>query len=79
MIEEARLIANLDVAVMIEGESGTGKELLAQSIHSASSRSSNPFVAVNCGAIPQELAASELFGYEEGSFTGSIKGAHWKI
>ncbi|MBS4210458.1 sigma-54-dependent Fis family transcriptional regulator [Bacillus sp. FJAT-50079] len=74
MIEEARLIANLDLVVMIAGESGTGKELLAQSIHSASARSSNPFVAVNCGAIPKELAASELFGYEEGSFTGSLKG-----
>jgi transcriptional regulator of acetoin/glycerol metabolism len=74
VITEARSAANTDLPVLIEGESGTGKELLAQSIHSASSRASGPFVAVNCGAIPKELAASEFFGYEEGAFTGSSKG-----
>lgn len=74
VMEEARLAASTDLPVLIEGESGTGKELLAQSIHAASSRASGPFVAVNCGAIPKELAASELFGYEEGAFTGSAKG-----
>jgi transcriptional regulator of acetoin/glycerol metabolism len=74
VITEARSMANLDLPVLIEGESGTGKELLAQSIHSSSHRSSGPFVAVNCGAIPKELAASELFGYEEGTFTGGQKG-----
>lgn len=71
---EARSVANLDLPVLIEGESGTGKELLAQSIHSSSHRSLGPFVAINCGAIPKELAVSEIFGYEEGSFTGSLKG-----
>lgn len=74
VLEEARSSANTDFPVLIEGESGTGKELLAQSIHAASSRASGPFVAVNCGAIPKELAASEFFGYEEGTFTGSSKG-----
>ncbi|OES44708.1 hypothetical protein BA724_05360 [Domibacillus iocasae] len=74
VMTEARSITNLNLPVLIEGESGTGKELLAQSIHSSGYRSSGPFVAINCGAIPKELAASELFGYEEGSFTGSLKG-----
>lgn len=74
VIAEARSAANTDFPALIEGESGTGKELLAQSIHAASSRASRPFVAVNCGAIPKELAASEFFGYEEGTFTGSSKG-----
>ncbi|WP_078429393.1 sigma-54-dependent Fis family transcriptional regulator [Alkalihalobacterium alkalinitrilicum] len=73
-ITEARSVASIDLPVLIEGESGTGKELLAQSIHSSSLRSSEAFVAVNCGAIPKELAASELFGYEEGTFTGGQKG-----
>ncbi|WP_169801172.1 sigma-54-dependent Fis family transcriptional regulator [Halalkalibacter krulwichiae] len=73
-ITEARSVASIDLPVLIEGESGTGKELLAQSIHSSSLRSSGAFVAVNCGAIPKELAASELFGYEEGTFTGGQKG-----
>lgn len=74
VLAEARSAANTHLPVLIEAESGTGKELIAQSIHSASSRSSGPFVAVNCGAIPKELAASEFFGYEEGAFTGSSKG-----
>ncbi|WP_336867245.1 sigma-54-dependent Fis family transcriptional regulator [Peribacillus frigoritolerans] len=74
VIDEAHTMANLDLPVLIEGESGTGKELFAQSIHAYSHRSEAAFVAVNCGAIPKELAASELFGYEEGTFTGSIKG-----
>ncbi|MGJ9385782.1 sigma-54-dependent Fis family transcriptional regulator [Salipaludibacillus sp. CF4.18] len=74
VIEEASTMAKLEMPVLIEGESGTGKELFAQSIHSLSNRSSGPFIAVNCGAIQKELAASELFGYEEGTFTGAIKG-----
>ncbi|MDF2676369.1 MAG: sensory box sigma-54 dependent transcriptional regulator [Bacillota bacterium] len=59
--------------VLILGESGTGKELMAQSIHNASSRSNEPFIAINCGALPKGLIESELFGYEGGSFTGANK------
>ncbi|MEG2148051.1 MAG: sigma 54-interacting transcriptional regulator [Clostridiales bacterium] len=66
--------ANSDCSILIEGESGTGKELFAQSIHSSSNRKNGPFVAINCGAIPRELVASELFGYMEGAFTGAKKG-----
>ena len=57
--------------VMLLGESGTGKDLFAQAIHNASGRSDKPFIAINCGAIPRELIASELFGYEGGAFTGA--------
>lgn len=67
----AKQAAVSDCNVLIEGESGTGKELFAQSIHNASLRRNGPFVAVNCGALPRELVASELFGYVEGSFTGA--------
>mgnify|MGYP004547930279 CR=1 FL=1 len=70
----AQQAAANDCNVLIEGESGTGKELFAQSIHNASLRRNGPFVAVNCGALPRELVASELFGYVEGSFTGAKKG-----
>lgn len=74
VISEARTAAKTHLPVLIEGESGTGKELLAQAIHAASDRASKPFIAVNCGAIPKELAVSEFFGYEEGAFTGGVKG-----
>lgn len=71
--ELARRIASGSSNVLISGESGTGKELFAQSIHQASSRRNQPFVSINCAAIPKELISSELFGYEEGAFTGAKK------
>jgi transcriptional regulator with GAF, ATPase, and Fis domain len=67
----AHRMALRDVTVLIQGESGTGKELFARAIHQASVRSSQPFIAVNCGAIPLELVDAELFGHEKGAFTGA--------
>lgn len=74
VIRYAKTISSSPSTVLIEGESGTGKELLAQSIHNYGDRRNNSFIAVNCGAIPKSLIESELFGYEEGAFTGAKRG-----
>ena len=70
----AKKMAKTDATIFIQGESGTGKELLAQSIHNASSRRKGPFVAINFAALSETLLESELFGYEEGAFTGAKRG-----
>ena len=70
----ARQFAQTSSTLLITGESGTGKELFAQAVHNASSRSSGPFIRINCAALPENLLESELFGYEEGAFTGARKG-----
>lgn len=75
-IEQAERVAALEIPVLIEGETGTGKEVLAREIHQRSHRRGKPFIAVNCGAIPRELLASELFGHVEGAFTGARRGGH---
>ena len=67
-------VSNLDVTVLLEGESGVGKNYIAQKIHQKSNRKDEPFIEVNCGAIPESLIESELFGYEEGAFTGARRG-----
>ncbi len=76
VINYAKKISDSKSTILIMGESGTGKEVFAQSIHNYSSRVDGPFVALNCGAIPKQLIESELFGYEEGAFTGAKKGGN---
>ncbi|MGE4283314.1 MAG: sigma 54-interacting transcriptional regulator [Clostridia bacterium] len=73
-IEQAKKYAPVDSTILITGETGTGKEMVAQSIHNASKRKNGPFVAINCASIPETLLESELFGYEDGAFTGAKKG-----
>jgi formate hydrogenlyase transcriptional activator len=72
LLEEINMVAPVDSAVLVRGETGTGKEVVAQAIHAASPRRQQPFVAINCAAIPAALLESELFGYERGAFTGAV-------
>lgn len=72
LLEQARLVAQSDVSVLINGQSGTGKEIFALAIHNASPRNSKPFIAINCGALPEQLLESELFGHARGAFTGAV-------
>lgn len=76
IIEYSKSIADSPSTILITGESGTGKEILAQAIHNSSNRREYGFVAINCGAIPQNLIESELFGYDEGAFTGAKRGGN---
>ncbi|MBG2711947.1 two-component system response regulator GlrR [Proteus mirabilis] len=72
LLEQAKLVAQSDVSVLINGQSGTGKEVLAQAIHRASPRAKKSFIAINCGALPEQLLESELFGHAKGAFTGAV-------
>ncbi|MCL2892693.1 two-component system response regulator GlrR [Brenneria tiliae] len=72
LLEQARMVAQSDVSVLIHGQSGTGKEVLAQAIHAASPRAKKAFIAINCGALPEPLLESELFGHARGAFTGAV-------
>jgi len=79
VFETIRKVANTDASVLITGESGSGKELVAGALHARSGRNEGPFVVINCGAIPENLLESELFGYERGAFTGALTQRSGKI
>jgi two-component system NtrC family response regulator len=82
MLKVARMVervAPTQVSVLLLGASGTGKEVLARAVHAASTRSGGPFIAINCGAIPDNLLEAELFGYERGAFTGAVRTTEGKI
>ncbi|AIM23226.1 two-component system response regulator GlrR [Serratia sp. OLHL2] len=72
LLEQVKMVAQSDVSVLINGQSGTGKEVLAQAIHAASPRAGKAFIAINCGALPEQLLESELFGHAKGAFTGAV-------
>ncbi|MDC1067925.1 sigma-54 dependent transcriptional regulator [Candidatus Kapabacteria bacterium] len=72
-LEMAQIVSKADTTILVYGESGTGKELLARYVHDNSPRAKGPFIAINCGAIPKDLAENELFGYERGAFTGATE------
>lgn len=76
LLRKAKRAAQVSANVLLDGESGTGKDVLARAIHNSGSRALKPFIAINCGSIPREILSSELFGYEEGAFTGGKKGGH---
>ncbi len=82
MLKVARMVervAPTNISVLLLGASGTGKEVLARALHHGSSRQSGPFIAINCGAIPENLLEAELFGYEKGAFTGAVKTTEGKV
>src|SRR5437762_12622857 len=81
IVEQIKQVADSPLTVLVEGETGTGKELVARAIHQLSARRDKPFVAVDCGAIPDTLVESELFGFEKGAFTGALqrKAGHFRL
>ncbi len=79
IVQMMRRVGPMDVSVLLMGETGTGKEVLAQTLHNLSARKAQPFVAINCASIPENLLESELFGHERGAFTGAVKRTHGKF
>src|SRR5260221_10459315 len=73
-IERARFFTQVDAPVLLQGETGVGKEVFARAIHDSGRQRQGPFVALNCGGLPRELLASEIFGYVDGAFTGARRG-----